>query len=92
MEVDYQPAGAGNVTLMIGRVYLINDKLYLCVDCESFGEYHYDLVELESGRGAYLSSLNLTNVNTSSRSDLSNEVNANFDIVDVTDDVKVVAK
>lgn len=92
MEVDYQPAEAGNVTLMIGRVYLINDKLYLCVDCESFGKYHYDLVELESGRGVYLSRLNLNNVDNSSQSDLSNEVNANFDIVDVTDDVKVVAK
>lgn len=92
MEVSYQPAEAGNVTLMIGRVYLINDKLYLCVDCESFGEYHYDLVELESGRGVYLSGLNLTNVDNTSQSNLSNEVNANFEIVDVTDDVKVVAK
>lgn len=92
MEVDYQPAEAGNDPLMIGRVYLINDKLYLCVDCQSFGEYHYDLVELESGRGVYLSRLNLTTVDNSSQSNLTNEVNANFDIVDVTDDVKVVAK
>ena len=92
MEIDYQPAKAGNVTLMIGRVYLINDKLYLCVDCQSFGEYHYDLIELESGRGVYLSRLNLTTVDNTSHSNLSDEVNANFDIVDVTDDVKVVAK
>lgn len=92
MEVDYQPAKAGNVLLLVGRVYLINSKLYMCVDCENSEEYHYDLVELETGRGVYLNSLELNDIENTSQSNLSAEVHAEFDIVDVTDDVKVVAK
>lgn len=92
MEVNYQLTEVGNVLLLVGHVYLINDKLYLCVDCEYAYRYHYDLVELETGKGIYLNSLGLEDVNNTSQSNLSDEVNANFDIVDVTNGVKVVAK
>lgn len=92
MEVTYQADTGENVVLGVGRVYLINGKLYLCVDCESYLGYFYDLVELETGKGVYLNSLDLDDVDNSKLTGVKNAVNSQFDVVDVTDDVKVVPK
>lgn len=92
MEVNYQANKLGDTALMVGHVYLINDKLYLCVDCESSSAYYYDLVELETGKGIYLNSLGLDEVDNGGLNSVKNAIISVFDSVDVTDDVKVVAK
>lgn len=92
MEVNYQAKKSGDALLCVGHVYLINAKLYLCVDCESSTAYYYDLVELESGKGIYLNSLDLVAADNSSLTSVNNAINSVFDPVDVTDNVKVVEK